>query len=246
MEQEEKIGLGVLVPAINCIVEPDVYGAVSPPYTVHFARLPVPTDEATVENLERLEDNLEEAVFSLSQGKVRSIAFACTAGSFIKGPQWDRHLIDRMETVFAPATTTSNSVVAALKELALKKIALVTPYPEPINKLMTSYFTKMGFQITGLKSLFLKHSHDISSVRSQEIFDLAISADSAETEGIVISCTDFPAMPLIETLEEELKKSVVTSNQATLWQLMCLSGTFRPINGYGRLLEKAPQKPAES
>jgi len=46
---------------------------------------------------------------------------------------------------------------------------------------------------------------------------LALKADRAEADGVFISCTNLPTAPIIERLENELGKPVVTSNQATLW-----------------------------
>jgi maleate isomerase len=44
-------------------------------------------------------------------------------------------------------------------------------------------------------------------------------------------------MELIEKLEEELKKSVITSSQATMWRLLRLAHVDDEIKGYGKLFE---------
>jgi maleate isomerase len=234
--KKSPVRLGVLVPSVNTIVEPDMYRMTPSRFTVHFSRLYVPTDEATVENLSRLEDHLDEALQSLSQADVRAVAFACTSGSFIKGPQWDEHLTARIEKFITPASTTSTAVVEALKALDVGRFTLVTPYPDPINKLMIDYFEQQGFDVTDLKSLGVTHSHEIRGTQPETIFDLAVSANSKEAEGLVISCTDFQAVPIIEALEKEVGKPVVTSNQATFWKLMELSGDRPSVSGFGRLL----------
>jgi maleate isomerase len=43
---------------------------------------------------------------------------------------------------------------------------------------------------------------------------------------------------VIEQLEQDLGKPVITSNQATAWQLMRLLGIDDPIEGYGELLRR--------
>jgi len=217
-------------------VEPDIYGMAPSPFTVHFSRLLVPSEATTVENLEHLEDHLDESLQSLAHAKVKVVAFACTSGSFIKGPQWDKYLIERMEKIITPATTTSDSVVSALKKLGVVKLTLVTPYPDPINDLMEAYLSSQGFHIENLKSLCLSGSSEIKRIPPKAIFDLAKSADTKGSEGILISCTDFQAVPIIEALEVEVKKPVISSNQATFWKLMMLSGKSASIKGYGQLL----------
>ncbi|MBM4305853.1 MAG: hypothetical protein FJ123_03855 [Deltaproteobacteria bacterium] len=232
----DPIRLGVLVPSVNTVVEPDMYRMAPPGITIHFSRLPVPSDETTVKNLERLEDHLDDSLQSLHQAKIKAVSFACTSGSFIKGPAWDRHLIERMEKIVSPATTTSESILSALKNLEVKKLALVTPYPDPINDLMEAYLTSQGHHVVNLKSLRLSNSQEIRKVSPEIICELSKAANTEDAEGILISCTDFQAIPIIQTLEEEMKKPVISSNQATLWKLMILGGVRTPIEGYGRLL----------
>ncbi len=99
-----------------------MYQMAPPGVTIHFSRLPVPSDVTTVENLERLEDHLEDSLRSLAQADIQAVSFACTSGSFIKGRAWDRHLIERMEKIVSPATTTSESVVSALRHLKVNRL----------------------------------------------------------------------------------------------------------------------------
>lgn len=240
--RRDLVRLGVLVPSVNTVVEPDMYRMVPPLFTIHFSRLLVPSDATTVENLEHLEDYLDQSLQSLAHAKVRAVAFACTSGSFIKGPQWDRHLMERMKKIIAPATTTSDSVVTALKTLGIGTLTLVTPYPDPINDLMEAYLNSQGFHVANLKSLGLSRSSEIKRVSPKAILDLAKSADTRGSEGILISCTDFQAVPIIEALELDVKKPVISSNQATLWKLMVLSGKRIPIKGYGTLMRSLPAR----
>jgi maleate cis-trans isomerase len=41
---------------------------------------------------------------------------------------------------------------------------------------------------------------------------------------------------MIEPLEQDLGKPVITGNQATMWHAMRLAGVQESIAGYGRLL----------
>jgi maleate isomerase len=43
---------------------------------------------------------------------------------------------------------------------------------------------------------------------------------------------------LIEALELHLKKPVITSNQATIWNMLRLAGINDKIDGYGQLLSR--------
>ena len=51
----------------------------------------------------------------------------------------------------------------------------------------------------------------------EEIFDLGCRADHRDAEALVLSCTDIRAVEAIEALERDLRKPVVTSNQALMF-----------------------------
>lgn len=53
-----------------------------------------------------------------------------------------------------------------------------------------------------------------------------------------ISCTGIDALDVIEALEQDLGKPVVTSNQAAYWMCFKMAGIGEPIEGYGRLLRE--------
>jgi len=52
----------------------------------------------------------------------------------------------------------------------------------------------------------------------------------------LISCTDFKTVELLETLENDFGKKVISSNQATMWKLLRLTGMKTSICGFGSLL----------
>jgi maleate cis-trans isomerase len=107
---------------------------------------------------------------------------------------------------------------------------------------MKAYLSSQGFHVVNLQSLHLSSSSEIKRVQPKTIFEMGKSANTKRAEGVLISCTDLQAIPIIEALEQEIKKPVISSNQATLWKLMKLSGIKRRIKGYGRLLREIGEK----
>ena len=55
-------------------------------------------------------------------------------------------------------------------------------------------------------------------------------------EAILISGTGLPTVGIVERLEQDLGKPVVTSQTATLWHALRALGIKDPVRGYGRLL----------
>ena len=53
---------------------------------------------------------------------------------------------------------------------------------------------------------------------------------------VLLSGTGLPTIGVIEVLERDLGKPVVSSNQASLWRALRLAGVRESISGFGRLL----------
>jgi len=54
---------------------------------------------------------------------------------------------------------------------------------------------------------------------------------------VLIAGTGFRCVAIIDALERDLGRPVITANQASLWHTLRLSGVRPQISGYGRLLE---------
>jgi maleate cis-trans isomerase len=78
--------------------------------------------------------------------------------------------------------------------------------------------------------------YDESEERAAE---LARQADTPEAQAVLISGTGLPTVGVLERLERELGKPVVSSNQACLWRALRLAGVGEPVTGFGRLLREA-------
>jgi maleate isomerase len=64
------------------------------------------------------------------------------------------------------------------------------------------------------------------------------AADVATAEAVLISGTGLPTAGIIDRLERELGKPVVSSQQASLWRARRLGGITDAVAGFGRLLRE--------
>ena len=58
----------------------------------------------------------------------------------------------------------------------------------------------------------------------------------AEADGVLIGGTGFRCVGILETLERDLGRPVISANQASLWHCLRMTGINTPIEGYGALL----------
>ena len=82
---------------------------------------------------------------------------------------------------------------------------------------------------------------EFGTVPASEAYRLACRADGPGADGVFIACTALPTLPIIEHLEEDLAKPVITANQATMWAALRLSGVATTsMGGRGSLYRRPP------
>lgn len=233
-----KIKAGVILPSVNCIMEPELYHVAPAGISFHTTR--VFLEKTTPEALIKMEEDLDYAARLMATVSPRAVIYACTSGSFIKGLGWDQVIIDKLESmVGCPATTTSTAMVQALKALGIRRLAVATPYLDSVNEREEDFLNKTGFEVVSCQGLGLS-GPAIREVAPETVYELVKKVDRPEADGIFISCTDFRAMEVIGALEEELGKPITSSNQVSLWSLLKILEHPGGIQGYGRLLAEMP------
>ena len=230
--------IGFIVPDCDPVQESDMFHMAPEGVWVHFTRKHL-GQPFGVQDLYDLSSNLDGYVKLLTSLGLSVIVFGDTFGSFVGGPGYDQKMIERMaKTSGVKATTTATSVVAALKGLRMKKISVLTPYPHEVNEALLRFFEGNGFKILQMKELELDTDPKICSVPPETIYYYGKEVFAPEADGLFISCTTFRAADAIEDLETDLGKSVVTPNQATMWNALRMAGIKDRIDGYGQLFKR--------
>jgi maleate isomerase len=244
------VHVGFIELSTSMAISHEAGDALPPGVNALMTRLRLPDGEVSADALGRMvgSDRLEEASRELADGGASVIAFACTTGSLLGGPGFDRELIDRMEGASGVrATTTSTALLAALSALGAKRIAVATPYVDELNDLEVRFLEAQGFEVAALGGLGIASDPDIARVpyaRTRElVLDTAARANDADA--VFISCTNLPTLALLDTLEQELGKPVISSVAVTIWHALQVAGIKPSINGAGSLLAGGTPQPLE-
>lgn len=231
--------IGLILPSLNVTTEPEYYKAVPEGVTVHTTRMFL--EKETEEIYAHLIDEVSRDVTLLSHAQVDAMAFACTSGSLYGGMGYDQKIIKLMrEHTGCPCTTTSTAVVEALKIMGIKKVCVGTPYSAWIQPLEQKYLEDNGFKVTNIRSLREEASEIFGDLADEKGAQLSFLVNAVppprvyefaarkvyqdDCDGIFLSCMGLPTLGIIDLLEKDLRKPVISSNQATLWKLLKMVG----------------------
>jgi maleate cis-trans isomerase len=83
---------------------------------------------------------------------------------------------------------------------------------EPLKKFVTDF----GFEVVNIVGLGLEPI-EINRLGPEASYNFAKKADVNDADGIIIVATNFRTLEILKRLESELKKPVMSSNQALMW-----------------------------
>ena len=120
-------------------------------------------------------------------------------------------------------------------------IAAIVPqfFSSDLKKTLAYFDDQLGFETQfeyGDPTFYagaLRDGHSI--VPPADMRQLAQSADDPRAEAIFIGCTGQRLAPLIDSMESQLGKPVLTANQVTSWHGLLLLGVRPQLRGRGRL-----------
>src|SRR5262245_23069542 len=106
----------------------------------------------TMANLSRMVDDLTRATaLLLPGGRVDVVAFSCTSGTVAGGVDAVRQSIAAAKPG-VPFTTPITAAVAALRQLACRRIAVLTPYLDEVNEPIRHFLTASGLDVRAFGS----------------------------------------------------------------------------------------------
>ncbi|WP_397543946.1 maleate cis-trans isomerase family protein [Roseovarius salis] len=200
-------------------------------------RIPAQAD-VTTESLATMAARMTESAALLPQG-LDAVAYGCTSGATVIGPERVGALI-RQAHPGVPTTDPMSAVIAALRDLGARRIAMVTPYLEEVTRPMRAHLSAHGIETVRALNFGERTDRTVARIAERSTRDAILEAGSGGgVDAVFTSCTNLRSFGVIEDTEARLGLPVISSNSALLWHLVGLSGQDGTGWGPGQLFQRA-------
>lgn len=227
--------LGLIYPSSSWVMEPEFY-AMSPTGVITCTTR-VPLNGCDVEGLLKMGKEVLQSAKLLRDSRVNAVVLGCTSGSFVNGIAYNNELISKMEDAAGvPATTTTSSVINALQAMNISRVSIATPYTDEVNQRAKVYVEQCGIEVCSIEGLGYIYDDDIHARTPEQNYAYGKRILHERAQAVLILCTAMRTVPIIQDLEIDLGKPVISAIQASFWNTMRLAGVREPVPGFGQLL----------
>jgi maleate isomerase len=185
--------------------------------------------------------HVDDAAELLATSPLDVIAFANTGAAYAIGLDGETAMIARLEgrTRGIPVLSSARAMVEGLRVLSAGRIACVDPpwFDTQLSDLGRRYYESAGFEVLYAAPCGLPS--DQASITPADLHAWVIEHAPAEAEAIVIGGNGLRSVGVINALEEDLDRPVLTANQVLLWAALRVANfTADSVTDYGRLFRQ--------
>jgi maleate isomerase len=248
--------IGMFIVGIEAVPEAEWWAMAPSDVSVHAARVTAKSpwlawrpDKSGVV----LEGDMLRGAQQFAGMRLTAVTVGHSTSSIVGGKGWDEAVVASLTEVIgedAFVTTNGLDVLAALRASHVRKPFLVVPpwFNDESVAAGAKYFGDHGVPLAG----HLRYDpgpgwRDVPSGElyaqgmgfAQQIEPLYAQIRAAcpgDADGVLIAGTGFRCVGILDALEQDLGRPVISANQASLWHCLRASGVRSPIEGYGSLL----------
>ena len=205
------------------------------PVDIFVNRIPF-ENPLTHENYLKMTELLPKITENILPGqKLNTVAYGCTSGTVAIGEDKITSQIHKSK----PGVYVTTPITAALRsfeKLKIKKIAILTPYPKAVNKTVFDYLITKEIEVKNFSGFNLEYDSEIAKIDPQHLIKTIKDIDHSTVDAIFVSCTALRIVEVLQEAEDLIKKTVISSNQAIIWDSIRSVEIKSSIEGFGKLL----------
>ena len=231
-----RLRIGVMLPSLNSIAEPQIHAMMPPGVSAHFTRLSL--EGGDVEQHRRMADGVEAGAKLLADADVDLIVFHCTGVSMLDASM-SKELRRRIVAATGrPAAATGESILTAINALGAKRVVLLSPNREETHQRELAFLRHHDVNVVRDGCLNNRDPLKLATMQPGDFYRMAMAHRTADADAYFISCTAVRSAEIIEALERDLGRPVLTSNQVMVWNALRVGGVQDILQGYGALLRQ--------
>jgi maleate isomerase len=251
-----KARIGMFIVGVEVVAEAEWWAMLPPSVSVHAARVTSATPWAqwnASRTAVELADDLIRGARQFAAMRLSAIVIGHSSSSIVGGEGWDEAVVTQLVGMLDPTvkvTTNGLDSLAALRAAGIKRPFLVFPawFNDELIAAGIRYYEAYGVRPAGhmrhdpgrkWRELPPEQLYPEGITVEQEVASLyrQVKHNCPDTaDGVYLPGTGFRCVAIIEDLERDLRRPVLSANQVSLWHCLRLSGIHTPVAGYGALL----------
>ena len=229
--------VGLIALASDFMIEKDFINVIKDRDIDFFVNRIESYNPLTKENLIKMSEKVTEVTKDiLPDQDLDCVVYGCTSGTIAAGYASIEKKVKAAKPK-ADVTTPSTAAITALKKMKINKICLFTPYSKKLNDEVLEYFKSEGFDITSNAYFDIESDLDIGKVDQNYLYKVLSNIELNNADALFVSCTALPVLPIIDKLEKKLNTTVLSSNQALIWDTLVKINKNNSVEGFGKLFQ---------
>jgi len=236
----QTVRLGVLTPSSNTALEPltTALAMQAGQCTAHFSRFRVTEISLSESAMGQFNDeSILAAAELLADAKSDVIGWSGTAAGW-RGFAADVQLCQRIEErTGIKATTAILALRDLMEKLAVKRLAIVSPYTNDVQQRIIGNYQAIGVQTVAERHLNITVNYDFATVEPETLLRLIGEViEEGKPDAVVTYCTNLRAAHLAEQVERQWDVTLLDTVSTTVWGMLRAAGRApSDIKGWGRL-----------
>jgi len=251
-----KARIGMFIVGSEPVPEAEWWAMTPTGVSLHVARVTAKAPWATWRDDKtsvELADDLLRGARQFASMRLNAVVIGHSSSSIVGGNGWDEAVVARLAAELGPdiaVTTNGLDSATAFRATGITRPFIILPawFNDATVSRAVEYYKTLGFPPSGhlrydpgrkwrdvppgdLYPQGMGFEQEVESLYRQ-----IRSACPPDADGVFIAGTGFRCVAILDDLEADLRRPVLSANQVSLWNCLRLSGVHTKVSGYGSLL----------